>query len=223
MTGPLPAGLDGRSSPGPLLARSLRGVGLGMLPLAAFYIAYRIAGTTPAVVAGVVATLAVFPLERKVTGATRWAWIGLAGVALGAVLAVATNDPKLFFLRVVIGDAVWGVAMLGSLVMGRPLVGVFASWVVPIPDVYKATSAYRRSFGLVTLVWGVVTLGRGALRAWLLATGTLEDFIGVQLLTAWPVFAGLLVFAIWYPRLVAKRWLASQGLDPGEVDAVLRP
>lgn len=218
----LPAGLDGKSSPGPLLARSLRGAGLGLIPLVVFYVAYRIGGTQPAVVAGVIATLAVFPLERRMTGANRWAWIGLAGVALGAALAVATDDPKLFFLRVVIGDAVWGIAMLGSLVVRRPLIGVFASWVVPIPDEYKVTSAYRRSFGLVTFVWGSVTLVRGGVRAWLLATGTLEGFIGVQLLTGWPVFAVLLIFAVWYPRRVARRYLADQGLDPSEVDAVLR-
>lgn len=206
---------------GPLLRSSLTGAAIGLVPMLGFYLAQRAGGTGWAVAVGVALTLAAFPFEHKATGNRRWAWIGLAGVALGAALALVTRDPKLFFLRVVIGDALWGLAMLGSLLIGKPLLGTFAAWIVPIPPEYKATAAYRRSFGLVTFVWGSVTLVRGGVRGWLLARGTLESFLGVQILTGWPVFAALLAFAIWYPRRTARRYVESLGLEASVIDGVL--
>ena len=204
-----------------MLVRSLRGAIYGLLPLGGFYLAYQLGGVGWAVGVGCALTVIVFPFERRATGSMRWSWIGLAGVALGAVLALVTRNPKLFFLRAVIGDAVWGLAMLGSLVVRRPLIGVFASWVVRIPDEYKETSAYRRSFGLVTLVWGIVNVARAIGRGYLLAQGTLDQFVLVQLLTGWPVFAALLVFSVWYPRRVARRYVVSLGVDEAEVDRIL--
>jgi hypothetical protein len=166
-------------------------------------------------------TLAVFPFELKVTGSMRWSWVGLVGVAVSAVLALVTHDPKLFFLRAVIGDAVWGLAMLGSLVIGRPLIAVFASWVVNIPQTYKDTPAYKRSFWLITFVWGVVNVARAAGRGYYVAAGTLDQVLVMQLLTGWPVFVALVGFSVWYPRRLAHRYVLSIGGDAAMVDEIL--
>lgn len=219
------------SAPGALFAtsgasrhivRSLRGALVGLLPTIGFYVAYRLGGNGWAVPIGVALTAAVFPLERKITGRARFAWIGLGTVVLGAALALATRNPKLFFLRAVLGDVGWGVVMLGSLVVGRPILGTFARWVVPIPDAYVQTPAYRRSFGLVTFVWGSVTLARAGIRGYLVAKGSMDRFVAVQMLSGPPVFGVLLAFAVWYPRRVARRFLASLGAPPEVVDRVMR-
>lgn len=204
-----------------VLIRSLKGAGFGFIPLIGFYIGQRAGGVVWAVIAGCLLTLAVFPFEKRATGSLRWSWIGLVGVAVSAALALLTSDPKLFFLRAVIGDAVWGLAMLGSLVVGRPLIGVFASWVVNIPQTYKDTPAYKRSFGLLTLVWGVVNVARAAGRGYYVAEGTLDQVIVMQMLTGWPVFAVLVAFSIWYPRRLAHRYVLSIGGDAAMVDDIL--
>lgn len=206
---------------GAVLGRTARGAVIGFVPLVGFYVAQRLGGIAWSVGVGCALSLVVFPFERRMTGSARWSWIGLAGVALGAALALVTRDPKLFFLRVVIGDAAWGLAMAVSLVVRRPLIGVFASWVVSIPDEYKETDAYKRSFGLVTAVWAVVNLVRAGVRGWLLANGTLEGFLAVQVLTGYPIFGLLLVFSIWYPRRVARGFLTELGVDPNVVDEVM--
>lgn len=206
---------------GAVLLRSLKGAVFGLIPLVGFYIGQRTGGVVWAVAAGCALTLAVFPFERKATGSMRWSWIGLVGVAVSAVLALVTKDPKLFFLRAVIGDAVWGLAMLGSLAIGRPLIAVFASWVVNIPQEYKDTAAYKRSFGLLTLVWGVVNLARAAGRGYYVAEGTLDQVLVMQLMTGWPVFAALVAFSVWYPRRMARQYVASIGGDATMVDDIL--
>ncbi len=204
-----------------VLVRSLKGAGFGLVPLIGFYIGQRAGGVTWAVVIGCILTLAVFPFERKLTGSMRWSWIGLVGVAVSAILALVTQDPKLFFLRAVIGDAVWGLAMLGSLAIGRPLIAVFASWVVTIPQDYKDTGAYKRTFGLLTLVWGLVNVARAAGRGYYMAAGTLDQVIVMQLLTGWPVFAALVAFSVWYPRKMARQYVLSIGGDAAMVDDIL--
>lgn len=204
-----------------VLVRSLKGALFGFVPLVGFYIGQKTGGVVWAVAVGCALTLAVFPFERRLTGSMRWSWIGLVGVAVSAVLALVTNDPKLFFLRAVIGDAAWGLAMLGSLAIGRPLIAVFASWVVKIPQEYKDTVAYKRSFGLLTLVWGLVNVFRAAGRGYYVAEGTLDQVLVMQLLTGWPVFAVLVAFSIWYPRRLARRWVLSIGGDAAMVDDIL--
>jgi hypothetical protein len=204
-----------------VLYRSLKGAVFGFIPLIGFYIGQKTGGVVWAVAIGCALTLAVFPFELKVTGSMRWSWVGLVGVAVSAILALVTHDPKLFFLRAVIGDAVWGLAMLGSLVIGRPLIAVFASWVVNIPQTYKDTPAYKRSFWLITFVWGVVNVARAAGRGYYVAAGTLDQVLVMQLLTGWPVFVALVGFSVWYPRRLAHRYVLSIGGDAAMVDEIL--
>lgn len=205
----------------PVLSRSLRGSIYGLLPLTGFYLGYRFLGVGWAVAIGGMLTLALVPFEKQATGSMRWSWIGIGGVVIGGIMALVTHDPKLFFLRAVIGDAVFGLAMIGSLVVGKPLIAVFASWVVTIPEEYKCTDAYKRSFWVLTFVWGVVNLARAAGRGYMLAAGTLEQFVLIQVLTSWPVFAVLVAFSVWYPRRLARRHVESIGGDEAMINQLL--
>lgn len=204
-----------------VLVHSLKGSLFGLIPLTAFYVAHQVAGVVWAVIVGGILSVGVLPLEIRTTKAARWSWAGIAGVAFGGAFALLTQDPKLFFLRSVIADGAIGLAMLGSLVIGRPLISVFASWVVNIPEVYRRTSYYRWSFGVLTFVWGVVNLARAAGRGYLVVAGSLDQLVLVQILTGWPVFAALVAFSVWYPRLMVRRYVASIGGDMSKVDQFL--
>ena len=204
-----------------VLVRSLKGAIFGFIPLIGFYIGQKAGGIGWAVAAGGILSVAVIPLELRATGQMRWCWIGIAGVAVSGGLALMTNNPKLFFLRSVLGDAVFGLAMVGSLVIGRPLIATFASWAVSIPDEYKSTSAYKRSFAVLTLVWGLVNLMRAGGRGWMLTHGSLEQLMVVNLATGWPVFAALVAFSVWYPRRQALGFVTSIGGDQAMADRIL--
>jgi hypothetical protein len=191
--------------------RSLKGALYGFVPLTAFYFAQRALGLHWAVGIGIGLSVAIIPLELRFTGAMRWCWVGVAGVVGGGVLALVTHNPRLFFARSVAGDAIFGIAMLGSLVIGKPLVAMFASWSVRTDEGYKETDEYKRSFWVVTLVWGIVNLMRAGGRAYVMMKATLGGVMLINLLTGWPVFAGLVLFSVWYPRRLAHRYVASIG------------
>jgi intracellular septation protein A len=204
-----------------VLLRSLKGAACGFVPLAGFYAAQQIGGVKWAVAIGGLLSVAVLPLEGKITGVIRWSWLGVIGVVFGGALALTTNNPKLFFMRSVVGDAAFGLAMLGSVAIGRPLVAMFASWAVKIPDEYKSTKAYKQSFMIVTLAWGVVNLMRAGGRGYLMIVGSLEQLMLMNVATGWPVFALLVAFSVWYPRRLAHGFVASIGGDAGMVDRIL--
>jgi intracellular septation protein A len=204
-----------------VLFRSLKGAIYGFIPMIAFYIAQRTGGVKWAVGFGVGLSVAIIPLEQRMTGTMRWCWIGLVGVVSSGVLALVTHNPRLFFLKSVVGDGTLGLAMLGSLAIGKPLVAMFAGWAVKIPDWYKSTRAYKQSFGLVTLAWGLVNVMRAAGRGYMVARGTLGQVMVVNLATGWPVFAALVAFSVWYPRRLAHRYVASVGGHEGMVDEIL--
>ena len=204
-----------------VLIRSLKGAGYGFIPLIGFYLGQKAGGVVWAVVVGAALSVLVIPLELRTTGQMRWCWIGLVGVAFSGTMALLTQDPKLFFLRSVLGDAAFGVAMIGSLVIGRPLIATFASWAVKIPDAYKSTAHYKRSFAILTLVWGVVNLARAGGRGYMMLEGSLEQLMIVNLATGWPVFGALVAFSVWYPRRMAQSYMESIGGDIALADEIL--
>ncbi len=204
-----------------VLKRSLKGALYGFVPLAAFYMAQQVGGVVWAVAVGGLLSVAVIPLELRTTGSMRFSWVGVVGVVFGGALALATHNPKLFFLRSVVGDAAFGFAMIGSLIIGKPLIATFASWSVEISEEYKATRAYKVSFGVLTLVWGVVNLARAGGRGYLLATGSLGQLMVMNLATGWPVFAALVAFSVWFPRRLALQHIASIGGEASMLDEML--
>jgi intracellular septation protein A len=186
-----------------------------------FYAGQRLWSIGWAVAIGLVLSVAVIPLEKRVTGTMKWCWIGLVGVAFSGTLALLTNDPRLFFLRSVVADAGFGLAMLGSILVRKPLIGLFASWVVTMPDDYKTTVEYKRTFDVLTFVWGAVNILRALGRGYLMINGSLEQLMIVNLATGWPVFAVLVAFSVWYPKRQARRFVESIGGDPDMADKIL--
>jgi hypothetical protein len=74
---------------------------------------------------------------------------------------------------------------------------------------------------VVTLVWGVVNLMRAGGRAYVMMKATLGGVMVINLLTGWPVFAGLVLFSVWYPRRLAKRYVKSIGGEAHMVNELL--
>ena len=70
-------------------------------------------------------------------------------------------------------SAVWGLAFLVSVPLGRPLAGALACAWYPFPPAFREGTTFRRVFGIESLVWAGYFLGRSALRLALLLHGSL--------------------------------------------------
>jgi hypothetical protein len=177
-------------------------------PLAAYSL-LRSAGTTAVtalLLSGVFPALGVtFGVVRNrrldVVGA-----LVLAGIVVGTVLGLVSHSARLLLVEGSVPTAVFGVACLGSLRAGRPLMFSFALEFTG-PDTAKGREmtglwqyeGYRRVLRVITAVWGAGFLLEAALRVVIvyntstrtaLASSKVTPFLCAAILSAWTVAYG---------------------------------
>jgi uncharacterized protein DUF3159 len=184
-----------------LLGRGLPTFALeAALPIALFYAVWRSAGLAPAVVATSVAggLIVLWQVRRGYD-------IALAGVTfvflvIQAVVGLVAHSATVYLAQPVVLSALWGFAYLGSVAIGKPLIGAFARAWYPFPAEFRASKVYRREFGMQSIVWGVYCLGRAGLRLWVLLSSGVGGFVVVSFLTGIPILIALVVWSLWHAR-----------------------
>src|SRR5205823_14841017 len=129
--------------------------------------------------------------------------------------------------------AAFGIGFLVSALIGRPLTGLLAQEMRPIPPEVVASRTYLRVFGKSSVVWGIYLLARSAIRLVALSRGSLGAFVVVNFVTGIPLTAGLIAWSIhdgvrgfrrsveWGPH-IAEMQRAGSGADHS-VDATIAP
>jgi intracellular septation protein A len=180
----------------------------GFAPILLFYVVWNLAGLVPAILVAtaVSGSMAAWQAHRGNGGAL--AVVALIFVLIQAVVGLAANSATVYLAQPVVLSACWGVAYFASVVVRRPLIGVFANAWYPFPPAFRASEPYRREFSMQSIVWGVYCLARAGLRLAVLLGAGIGGFVVVSLLTGVPVFAALVVWGIWHARRTFSR-LAS--------------
>ena len=136
----------------------------------------------------------------------------LAGIVVGAVLGLVSHSARLVLVEGSVPTAVFAVACLGSLRAQRPLVYSLALEFVG-PDTAKGREmtlfwhheGFRRSFRVITAVWGAAFLFEAALRVVIVYSTSTGTALAVSTVTPF-VFAGLMVaWTIGYGTLQKKK------------------
>lgn len=115
-----------------------------------------------------------------------------------AVAGLAAGSTVAYFAPAVIVNGVYGLAFLVSVVIGRPLAGVFAAESYPFTPEMKASPTFRSIFSVVSLVWATYLLSRAVIRWVMLTQASLEVFILVNVATGIPFTAAIMTWSIWY-------------------------
>lgn len=181
-----------------LLASGPRFARDSILPPLAFYVGWKLLGLTAGIIGATVASAAIWWWERRRARTGIGASIGLAIAASQALAGLTTGSAVAFFAPGVLVNAVYGLAFFASIVLGRPLAGVFAAETYPFPPAVRASVTYRRVFSRVSVAWGSYLLLRSAVRVLALAHGDVDVIVGVNVLTGVPFTAGLTTWSIWY-------------------------
>ncbi len=176
----------------PRFARELFG------PVLGFYAGYELWGLTAGIVIATVVALAIEAYERKHGRHGALALVSAAFVVLQGVVGLIADSAVVYLAQPVIVSAVWGVAYLVSVAIGRPLIGVFADAWYPFPDSVKASRTYKRIFSFESVVWGVYLLARSGLRMLVLSSGSIGAFVAIQFVTGVPLVIALVLWSLWY-------------------------
>jgi intracellular septation protein A len=177
---------------GPRFARDAFG------PVILFYVAWKLIGFRTAILAATALSIAAYVFERRQARSGITAGIGLGIALVQATAGMASGSTTAYFAPPIIVNGAYGLAFLASVVIGRPLAGVFAQETYPFPPQVKASQTFRRVFSRISLVWATYLLLRTGLRLLVLLRSSVEVYLAINVVTGIPFTAALMSWSIWY-------------------------
>ena len=198
----------------------IRGMVESSIPVLAFVAVNIVWGLTAALIVAVAIAvgISVYRLARKQS--VRHAMNGLVGIAIGAIIAWKTGTPQAFYLPGILLSLGYGLAMAGSILFRRPLVGWLWSLVADQGATrWRDDSGLRRIFGWLTALWAATYLVKVVVNfAVYFANGLSDDqkasILGVmRIVLGAPPYALLVALTAW----AARRYLRSRSAEPAAV------
>ncbi len=179
----------------------------GILPVVAFYIGYQWHAYA-AIGFGFIATVVAYYASDRKGLVGIFALFGLLVATVAAVVGIVLEDERAFLARDAAIDFLLASLGLGSLMLGRPVVGLVLRdmW----PALRDLLPLGHRAFMMATGVFVVVNIFQGAVRTWMLFGGfTVGEYLVYSRLFGWPV-AGIMIAIIAYIVRRAARSEASR-------------
>lgn len=115
-----------------------------IVPVVVFYGAWKLVGLAGAVVCATLLSLAIagWQIRRERGGALAVATAIF--VVIQALVALAAHSVTVYLAQPVVLSACWALVYFASVIVGRPLIGVFANAWYPFPPAFRASAPYRR-------------------------------------------------------------------------------
>lgn len=191
----------------------------GFLPVGAFYVGWKTSGLAVGMAAAAAVSIVVYALERRAGRDGLLVRLSLAFVAVQTLVGAVSDSATAYLATPVLGNAAWGVALLGSAAIRRPLAGTLACAWYPFPPEFRESALFKRVYGVESVVWGVYFLARSALRLAILLQAGIGGYLVVVFLTGTPMTIGLLVWSVWY---AIRRFSEDDSAEPEPDDLARR-
>jgi intracellular septation protein A len=206
---------------GPKFARDAFG------PVLTFYVVWKLAGIVWGILAATAVALLALRYERSRDRSGVLVKVALVLILIQAVVGIVTRSAEVYLIQPVIISGLWGVAFIGSAMIGRPLTAVFANELFPFPEEVRQSETYRRVFTRLSYAWGAYQLFRSALRAVTLLGLGVDLYVLVNAVTGVPMIVGMMSWSIWYAVRSFRRseewgW-AIEAMDAGALPPSAEP
>jgi hypothetical protein len=188
-----------------------RGVIESVLPSLVFVVVYTVTRElVPSLVASV-GIAAVFTLVRFLQKSPPAAALGgLIAAGAAAVLALLTGNPSDNFVPGLLTNAAYGAGMLISALVGWPIIGLAAGYLMGEGVAWRSDRRKRRVFFWLTIAWAALFAARLGVQLpiYLSSLDPANRESAVALLGTLKIAMGLPLFA----PLVAVTWLTARAL-----------
>jgi hypothetical protein len=189
-----------------------RGVAESVLPTLVFVIAWTVTvdplthqGNLWLAIGLSVGLALVFTAGRLIARSTTTAALGgLVATAAAAALALWTGRAADNFVLGLITNGTYGTVLLGSALVGWPLIGLAVGWLMNDGVAWRADRRKRRVFFWITIAWAALFAARLAVELPLFLADQVTALGVLKIAMGLPLFA----------PLVAITWLAVRGLYP---------
>jgi len=167
------------------------------LPVVVFIVANVIGGLGwgigAALTAAVLIAVARVARKRPVTQAIA----GVFGVGIAAYIAYRTDSAKGYFLLGIWSYLLYGGALLLSILVRWPLIGVIWEGVNGRGKGWRDDRALVRRYDWATVVWVFVFAARYLVQRYLYDTDQVGWLAAVRLLMGYPVFILAIIISVW--------------------------
>ena len=136
-----------------------------LLPVAAFYAGWRLSGLAAGIGVSAIISIALAAVLIRRGREVGLVVVGAAFVVIQAVVGLVSGSATVYLAQPVVLSGLWGIAYVVSVLVGRPLIGVFACAWYPFPAWFRASAPFKREFGMQSLVWAAYCFARAAVSA----------------------------------------------------------
>jgi hypothetical protein len=187
-----------------------RGIVDGALPPLVFVAVNAVAGTQlprpealASAIAGAVSVgLGIVGMRLVRREALRQALGGLAGLAIAVAFALGSGEARGFFLPGIYVDAAYALVLAGSVVAGRPLIGVLWGLVFRSNGAWRTDPRLSRRFAVATLGWSLVYATRSVAQTAFYIDDSPGFLAVTKLVLGWPLTVLAVVLTLAYVRRV---------------------
>lgn len=178
----------------------------GVLPVAAFYLALRAWGPVPGIAAGMAASVGVLAVQAYRLGRLDpIVLVPMLVILVQGSVAALTGSVEVYLAAPAVEGCIWGVVLIGSSALRRPLVPLIAREIGVIPSQLAASARLRRALELLTLAWGLAAFAKAGLRLWLLSALPLEAFLVAVTLGIGAINVLMLAVSVWLPYRMVRQ------------------
>lgn len=133
--------------------------------------------------------------RRRITGLLL---LGVAGLTVRTVIALASGSVFVYFLQPSLGTVMVAGLFLASVPAGRPLAGKLAHDFCPIPEAFAAHPGVRSFFARISVLWGFVLLANAGTTIWLLVSQSLNVYLLAKTVVSISLTAAAVAFSTWW-------------------------
>jgi hypothetical protein len=179
----------------------------GLAPILTFYVLFRAAGPAAGIIGGMAVSLVALAVQAwRLRRLDPVVVVPMLVILIQGSAAVALDSVELYLAAPSVENALWGVALIGSVFARRPLVRVIARELGLIPTAYAGSATVGRALQHVTLMWGLGAFTKAGVRLWLLALLPIEAFLVAVTLFHLALNGAMLALSFWWPmRAVSQQ------------------
>lgn len=179
------------------------------VPTTLFVIVYVISGQQmrPSLVAALAAGVVILIWRLVRRESLQQVVSGFLAVAVSAFIASRTGRAQDYFVVGILTNVVYGLAMLVSLLVGWPAIGLLVGALQGDPTGWRAKPELRAAYRLATWIWVGLFFGRLVVELPLYWMGAVGPLGAAKVVLGWPLFllAAFLTYRVIHPALAADR------------------
>jgi hypothetical protein len=165
--------------------------------------------TTAAIVAGALAVaFTAYRVSRRQD--VKRSIIGLVSLGVAVGIALVTKSASAYFVPGVIMGGILGLLLVATIIVRQPVSLMFAMALEKESRTDHSRPEVLRAHMIVTGAWAFVTLGRAALRAWLIAKDEPELLGATAVFLGYPLTLALAAGSVLYLRRRSLRLVPEE-------------